>query len=364
MKIKVLDGLRGYAALSIIIAHSPLISGPAIIETLHGYVQHYKLAYLGVDVFFVLSGFLITRILLKEKAEGRFSFRTFYLKRCLRIFPVYYLVMLICGVLFTWQGMDYVSLYWSNYYFALNQDPHPLRHTWSLAVEEHFYLVWPALLYFFSLRRAKQVILFGIPALVVLSLFYTYSQYNALEAEYLIYKGSQFRILSLAIGSCFAFKEKTIRNISPKNQAFLLLLFAVTYVLAVKIKWTFLVNYIPSQALLLSLFAIASASIFLLVLQFEKRQGLIHTLLTNKLISFIGMISYGLYLYHFPIFYFFGITQKQLQGEAVSLGSFILPLLLVFLIPVVSYYVVEKPLLKLKDRIEKKKAAVRELVPS
>ncbi|PRY10585.1 hypothetical protein CLV24_1134 [Pontibacter ummariensis] len=124
------------------------------------------------------------------------------------------------------------------------------------------------------------------------------------------------------------------------------------------------ISFIPPQALLLFLFAVTSALFFLLVLQFENRGGLGNFLFTNKLVCFTGTISYGIYLYHFPIFYFFGMTHDQLAGRPVPPDLVVVPLLLVFIVPIISFYLLEKPLLKVKSKLDRPKALFRELAPA
>lgn len=136
------DGLRAIAALLVIGFHAvaPLLVG----------------GFLGVDIFFVLSGFLITRLLLDEQdREGRIELRRFYLKRLLRLTPplvVMLALYAICAPLlipdYDHHGRDALlaGLYLSDYTISLTGAPMFLDHTWSLAVEEHFYLIWPAVL--------------------------------------------------------------------------------------------------------------------------------------------------------------------------------------------------------------------------
>lgn len=351
MQIKVLDGLRGYAALSIVLAHLPQISESFLGEKIHFMLEFSKLAYLGVDVFFVLSGFLITRILIKEKKENDFSFKRFYLKRSLRIFPIYYLTIVACGLIFSWEGMGYVSTYLSNYFFSFSSVPHSMRHAWSLAVEEHFYLVWPALLFLFSLDNAKKVILYGIPLLVLISLLFVYQYYDVNSANNLVYRGSQFRILSLAAGSFLAFIEPRIRILGRAKTGIIGLAFLCTYLLAIFLYKTGFTDFLPAPLILFVLFMLVSTLFFLFVLQHEGKRGVVNFLFTNDLMRYIGKISYGVYLYHFPILYYFGITHNQLDGAPISVIESLLPVTLIFLIPTVSFYLLERPLLKMKDRL-------------
>ena len=98
-------------------------------------------------------------------------------------------------------------------------------------------------------------------------------------------------------------------------------------------------------------YLIFSWMLFVIVLKIENSNSLMNLLFTNKAIVFIGKISYGIYLFHYPIFYFFEITANQLGGKWITLSNFIAPIALVFLLPIVSYYIIEKPLLNYKNKI-------------
>lgn len=158
--IPALDGLRGLAVVLVILYHcsyhnitdSPLLAG---------LVRVFRAGWCGVDLFFVLSGFLITGILIDSKNREHY-FRSFYLRRTLRIFPLYYLVLACFFVLapalnlvqhesltvsswwFLWYGQNFL---FARHGFEVLSNAVPLHHFWSLAIEEHFYLVWPAVIF-------------------------------------------------------------------------------------------------------------------------------------------------------------------------------------------------------------------------
>lgn len=160
-----LDGVRGLAILLVLVMHGVYI-GPllGLDVTAHAYARTALLGWAGVDVFFVLSGFLITGILVRSKGREHY-FRNFYMRRVLRIFPLYYLVI----ALLLWvlprpgavpaAGQAAYLLYYQNWWFALVQPDadFPLKVTWSLAIEEQFYLLWPALVFCASTRALRFV---------------------------------------------------------------------------------------------------------------------------------------------------------------------------------------------------------------
>ena len=166
-RIEALDGVRGLAILLVVMMHSlflgvPLPGAPYLNPAFH-YPRVALLGWCGVDVFFVLSGYLITGILLRSKG-GPHYFRNFYVRRALRIFPLYYLVVsLLLWVMprpatTTAEQVSYL-LYYQNFRFAFggdsNPDPAKLI-TWSLAIEEQFYLLWPTVVWLLS-RRALAI---------------------------------------------------------------------------------------------------------------------------------------------------------------------------------------------------------------
>src|SRR5882672_2186860 len=120
-------------------SHVPVASTPGVVRLLR---SAFNPGYLGVDLFFVLSGFLITRILLADRENER-PLRFFLARRALRIFPIYYLLLAVLLLAKPGQYLAWCAIYLSNFHFMFDKTPNPLPHTWSLAIEEHFYLIWP-----------------------------------------------------------------------------------------------------------------------------------------------------------------------------------------------------------------------------
>ena len=136
-----LDGLRALAVLLVLWTHTPLTLQHPELAAWSAFVQP---GYLGVDVFFVLSGFLITRILLSEKARAVPLWK-FMLRRAVRIFPAYYLLVGLVAA-FAWTpDVPWCALYLGNVFYPAFGHAGLLQHSWSLCVEEHFYLLWPPL---------------------------------------------------------------------------------------------------------------------------------------------------------------------------------------------------------------------------
>jgi len=219
-----LDALRGLAVLLILWTHVPpgILGKP--IDVLKGVVQP---GYLGVDLFFVLSGFLITRILLVDKDRGR-PLRWFLLRRVLRIFPIYYLVVVAVWWIRPGPEMPWCALYLSNFYFPFHPQETLLRHSWSLAVEEHFYLLWPLAVYVLPTRKAALAAVGLLPfamacaiAAILLDsatgLHWIASTFGepaagSYSSKELVYMGTMFRAESLGLGALLAFSERRIER--------------------------------------------------------------------------------------------------------------------------------------------------------
>jgi peptidoglycan/LPS O-acetylase OafA/YrhL len=342
-KIETLDGLRGYAILMVIYHHLPHIQGWTVFNRLPSLL---RFGYLGVDIFFVLSGFLITRILINEKKKNNFSFKVFYFKRALRIFPIYYLLLIIIGITYSWNDMLPNVFYVSNYFYSFSIAPHPLRHTWSLSVEEHFYLIWPLIMYYFTLSRAETIIKYWLPAFAILSAGITAIIIEDKVAQSLIYRGTQYRILSLSLGGLFAFKEESISQLKP---LYLFLAAVVLMILYYFIEHPGVFNTLLNFSLL----TIVSALIFLFALNAGRKETLIKKIFVHPVITFTGKISYGLYLYHFPVLFFFGLTYNQIQGKHLNWQVIVMPLIITFIIAIISYFLIEKYFLRFKKNLSR-----------
>src|SRR5262249_43976988 len=156
--LRSLDGLRGIAVILVLWAHLSEENTVGWGATIKHWLSP---GLVGVDIFFVLSGFLITRILIADKARGM-PLKNFLIRRFLRIFPIYYLTILLVFLYAPGRYILYCAGYLGNFYFAYHPAHLPLHHTWSLAVEEHFYLLWPFAVYRLSLPAARRATLFGI----------------------------------------------------------------------------------------------------------------------------------------------------------------------------------------------------------
>ncbi|WP_284666444.1 acyltransferase [Myxococcus sp. SDU36] len=200
--LPVLDGLRGVAVLMVISYHSLTGLRSASLGSL------FQVGWAGVDLFFVLSGFLITRILVQTRARGGY-FRTFYARRALRIWPLYFLVLVftfgVMGRLLPALAFDTHRYAWTTYALYLQNlwmtdfGPAPINVTWSLAIEEQFYLVWPLLVFFLrngQLRALLWACVLLSPAARLVALWEG-------AAPIQVYTFTLFRLDGLALGGCW-----------------------------------------------------------------------------------------------------------------------------------------------------------------
>lgn len=335
-----LDGLRAIAVLLVLSTHIQAdelgLSGLYVkLKSIGGYI--------GVDVFFVLSGFLITRILLAEKTVGK-PVRLFIARRMLRIFPAYYLLL---GIVTVWRpGPELLpaAFYLSNYYFAFHREASLLSHTWSLAVEEHFYLVWPFLVGLLSVGRSRQVMQFIIlPGALALSAILVFG--NAEAAANLVYNGTQSRVFSLGTGCIVAFIERS----SPAallNRTGLALALIATGLASAFIAGKY------ESAPFWNLICFAAISLGMLLLGLTSATA--GRVLSISLLRSIGTVSYGIYLFHVPAYHLvmgqLGWFRDHLGQNLGTTATLVSCVLLTFVFAGLSYFVVERPILALKNR--------------
>lgn len=369
--IPALDGLRGIAVLLVLWTHIPPGVFPDSVNYARGLVFP---GYLGVDIFFVLSGFLITRILLVDR-EKNYPLRFFLLRRFFRIFPIYYLTLLLMACFWAVPGIGWCAAYLSNFYFPFQGEPNPLSHTWSLAVEEHFYLLWPLLVYRLSPGKSRGVALFFmIPFALVCAVLVVLSPYLGATKEWilqmrkdgtidsdswtiqLIYMGSMCRFSSLALGSLFAFMEGWIHRKARTAFfiaviAFLLGESAIQYTQFIGVRDSPMIQLIW-PVIRLAAFTVISGSIVMAGVTSSAIRWLPSFLLDNAVLKWIGRVSYGLYLYHYPIFHlwgFYSTPKNELNGWSVMAGVAV-----AIGVASASYLIIERPILNYAGRFRKR----------
>lgn len=333
-----LNGLRGLSILVVMVFHAVPLALPG--------------GFLGVDVFFALSGYLITRLLLLEYAQTRrIDIKRFFTRRWLRLGPALIAMLVAYGLtlcLFSPhatlknQGTDIVLalLYLTNWTRAfLIKDPVDLGHTWSLAIEEQFYMGWPLLLWF-CLRfvARKNMILLIVLALVALSwsirLFLFYDGASIVR----LYNGLDTRLETVMWGAALAVWLSARQNGTHPSQTGKR--HVVAWLALAGILWSFSTAEWTSDGYYQwGLTLIAMASVVLISCLHTPTPSSIKHLLSHPALVWLGTVSYGLYLWHFPVYRLL-LTFNIKEWWLLGIGAMVtLP------IAALSYYGLERPLL-------------------
>lgn len=349
--IPALDGLRGIAILTVMIYH---LEG--LIPALHPYV---KGGFLGVDIFFVLSGFLITSILLKEyEKEGQISLKNFYLRRFFRLAPAFWTFLLAlyflgnvilpdrqAEAIYNNNNFFFAFSYLMNWHSATNDGlSGNLNHAWSLAIEEQFYILWSLILYkaFDEKRERKQIFAFTSATVLILIVLRAVRALNGVDTNVLYYS-TDTRIDALLIG-CVAAMIHTWRLLPQKLYSNRLFSVAVLMSAATALLVLFTFSH-EDKFLYCGPLSIFSMSVGLTILWLTTRQkSIVKKLLELRFLRWVGQISYGLYLWHYA-FYEFGRKTFDAVPIQISVG-----LCLAFAVSAVSFYLIEKPFLKIKEK--------------
>ena len=363
-----LDGVRGMAVLVVIIHNSAWIAGPS--EQLLMKLTNAMTAagWAGVSLFFTLSGFLITGILLDSKGGARF-FRFFYLRRTLRIFPLYYAFIastFLIGPLLAWSPQwveavrKYQWTYWiyqSNWPQAFGHSVPGSTHLWSLAVEEQFYLVWPLVVWLLTRRG-----LIGLCSVMVLGtpLIRLGMRYVGLPQE-AVYLFTIARWDALAVGALVValLRDDRGRVILARWQGSVSAAALLALAILIAVQHGFHSDDLPIQVIGQSLVAILSASLIAYAVQNATASPTwLQASLSWPALRTFGKYSYAMYVFHFPIHQSLSpLLTDSVRGadtpmRLVRLVAYIvLVITLSFLAAKVSWRLIEKPFLDLKDRI-------------
>jgi peptidoglycan/LPS O-acetylase OafA/YrhL len=292
-------------------------------------------AGIGVTGFFVLSGFLITSLLLKEFDKDRdISLKGFYWRRALRIFPAYYAFLALSIGADLVLGNEIKSailpgmLYLMNYYNALNDHPSTsIAHAWSLAIEEQFYLLWPAIL-LVILRKKRQALPWILGGLILAVVLWRSYAWQAFGSSY-VYNAFDTRCDSLAVGCLMAVLAPRLGSVA---QALSKPWLVPVTVLAIWASNLGAIRYTIG-------FTLGSVALAVLMMQ---AMTLRPKWLDGITLTYIGTISYGIYLYHI-----FGLQlgHKLFDGMAGDVVGVVVTVVGAAL----SYHFFEKPILRLKD---------------
>lgn len=352
------DGFRGIGVSAVVLAHLPRVLDAPIYNAVWSLDQATRFGYICLDVFFVISGFFITRLLLAEKvSSGKISLTNFYYRRTMRIFPVYYLSLIVCFLCFRIEREPSIALlsYTFNIYHPFHPAPNPLEHTWSLSVEEQFYLVWPLLLTLVPMRLGRLITGRILPAVAVASgLAIGLWLWNAdpQTAGDAVYMAPTTRMLSLSLGAWLAFRELEERPIGGRT-ALALLVGAVILLVGDRIARG--AGLIPSQALywtiaLVSYSMISVAVASTVIFDGGRAHRWLTAVLSVSLFRGLGNMSYALYVFHLPVLYAFGLNDAVVRGGEVPALRVVEATALILAMGIVSYIALERPLMRLRNR--------------
>lgn len=362
-----LDGLRAIAFLAVFAFHT-----------------HYlEFGWLGVQLFFVLSGFLITDILLrmKEQFQGREFFSKFYGRRFLRIFPLYYFYLLLVTSLVLllpalkinplsselgerfWKQIGYAVFYVYDFFHASAafEGTRFFTHLWSLSVEEQFYILWPLLIFLTPRQQFKRLCLTAIGLGPILRLIITLIYRHHLFPFLLDDPQLAVNVLPFSQVDAFAMGAYISRFEIPRPRPQLLaMLFIVPalgltadYLASGEIRLATLGYALPLAGTFKEVWGYSLLSyLFALMIYCVAKAGLFQRALESGILRYLGKISYGLYVYHYGTIAMVSALSRKydLNYPTRSPQVFFLSLAGTILIASLSFYLLEKPIINLKDR--------------
>jgi peptidoglycan/LPS O-acetylase OafA/YrhL len=350
-----LDGLRGIAVLLVVAAHIGwLDEADRLLQRHHhphiAWVTEFDAGDLGVSIFFVISGFLITTLLIRhDDSAGRVSLKNFYVRRFFRIFPPYYAYLLAIAALWALHMVPMLpgafasaALYVSNYYPYRVSQPGSVSwlvgHSWSLSLEEQFYMLWPACLHWLGRRRSAAL---GVVLIVLAPLARVLTLHFAPGSMYLGQIDRMFhtRIDTIMAGCVLALLGAwprlyglLLRGVTARWTAWgcMTLLF-----LTLHLSWS---SPLARDVLGIGIEAILLA--YLLWYSIRNAEGWAGRILNNRWLRHIGVISYSLYLW-----------QQLFDGPVNLLGIHRVRWLWLILVAAeLSYYLIERPSFRIRDR--------------
>ena len=326
-----IDGLRAFAVLPVVLFHFKI------------FPDYFGGGFVGVDIFFVISGYLITRIIFAGIEDGSYSVVGFYDRRIRRIFPALISLYLFCIVLAFFLNfpseatsvsksviasaffVSNIFFYGRSGYFDRDSETNPLLHTWSLSVEEQFYVIFPLLV--FAIRKFDQGTRVWIISAVALASFLAACYMvnaDTSAAFYLV----QYRAWELALGSLLAI------GILPKPRRWIAEAVAVTGLVLVCGSFVFISRTLPFPGIAALAPCAGAAAI---IYANSSAQTLVGYLLSLRPLQFTGLISYSLYLFHWPAIVFFRLFHEPSRTEKLLL------VLVSVILATISWRFIEKP---------------------
>jgi peptidoglycan/LPS O-acetylase OafA/YrhL len=335
-----IDGLRAFAVVAVILYHAQFVFHDKLLFT--G-------GFLGVDVFFVISGYLIASLLLIHLHEGHFSIARFYQRRARRILPALFTVM-GCSIPAAWfimlpeQMKEYAksvlsALFFGSNFFFWKEDHYaaaasmfkPFLHTWSLSVEEQFYVIFPLMLFLiWKFARPYLVGLFVLGFLFLLQLA-QFGSTHFPDATFYLLPARGWELLAGVLLACME------RDKGRVSHTFLDVTMPALGLFLIAHSVMFLNDTMKHPSFITLLPVIGT----MLLIWFAKKGELVTDILSSKIFVGVGLISYSLYLWHFPVFSFVRIARAQ-EVLPLDFNKYIY-IALSFALATASYFLVERP---------------------
>lgn len=369
-RIPELDGVRGIAVLLVMVCHSSLIQPMPVPRGINPLALPglLELGWSGVDLFFVLSGFLITGILLDTR-DSKNYFSSFYVRRVLRIFPLYlsavfayfHLALPLAHHFGTWRSLDNSLEPWfwfhlSNWKIAFGAHANWLAHFWSLAVEEQFYLFWPLVVFFAGRKWLPLVCAVLIAVSFGLRCIWAHSNFGTM----FLYELTPFRVEPLVLGALGAVGVRSWRTRAfLKNGRFLLGTAVLGGLLLSATLWIGRSSSVGNSAMAtygFTSFAILYACLVLYAHVFSGSSACPAVLLRKPILRSFGNYSYGIYVFHYPLFIVYGLAIQRASGLLPEesrlvfwLVAFLFGIALSYAVALISWHMVEKHCWALKS---------------
>lgn len=359
--VPALDGLRGVAILLVLYRHferTVVPEGPVASALQYGS----RLGWSGVDLFFVLSGFLITTILLETKGSETY-FRSFYMRRVLRIFPLYYAVLIVAlPFSIVWyshfspevveaavDSAPWLFLYASNLQMTLaaswSAPPPGFAHFWSLAVEEQFYMIWPAVVLLLSPARLMGVAIAGIVFAPLIRLWF-FMGGNPVGAYLFTFARADALLIGALVALIRIYHPRQLPRFAVWAGGLGMLLLAMALIDAPAVNQMYMIRDV--SVLGFSGFAMVYAALLIATLQVRA----LGRMLRARWLRSVGRVSYGMYVIHFILLYWYlvAVPVRPRVGAPGLIGAVVLGSLITYGVALGTWVAIERPFLALKKR--------------
>ena len=347
-----LEGLRAFAVLAVILYH---LDVPGLFSS----------GFLGVDIFFTVSGFLITAQLIRQfQTDGTIAIGNFYLKRARRLFPAVLVLLIFCILITEWLVRDaawrtrsdllpalfYFSNWWQIFseqsYFEMSGRPALLQHLWSLAIEEQFYIAWPLLLLVILRHFRERGVLFVAASLALLSsawMIYLSARYGYPQSQdpSRIYLGTDTHTMGLFLGASLAAAWNPWKShASPGTHVTRALTDFLGVICISALLWAMLFVTEYDRALYQGGFFWVCLFSIGLVFAASQKDSTLSVWLSVRPLAWLGKRSYGLYLWHWPVF---ALLRPEFELSDNAWVQAAIRLTLTLILTELSYQLIENP---------------------